>query len=198
SRGAGRVGWGAVASGILGIALGSLATRSSVGHLETVVIWSALLASTLRYATPLTFAAIGGMISERSGVVNIGLEGMMLMGAFFGIWGADVTGSWFLGLLIGMAFGGLLALVLAVFAIHLRADQIVTGTAVIFLAYGITGYLYNSHYGYKGTPGNVPNIPDVNLAFLGHIPPTTLGRFLEDSFGQMNLMTWLAIGLVPL
>src|SRR5439155_23358102 len=117
---------------------------------------------------------------------------------FFGIWGADVTGSWILGLLIGMLSGGLLALVHAVFSIHLRADQIVTGTAVIFLAYGITGYLYNNHYGYQGTPENVPDIPDVNLAFLGHIPPTTLGRFLEDSFGQMNLMTWLAIALVPL
>ena len=92
-------------------------------------------------------------------MVNIGLEGMMLMGAFFGIWGADVTGSWFGGLLIAMVSGGLLALVHAYFSIQLRADQIVTGTAIIFLAYGITGYLYNDIYKTEGTPPVLPEIP---------------------------------------
>ena len=197
SRGAGRVGWGAVASGILGIALGSLATRSSVGHLETVVIWSALLASTLRYATPLTFAAIGGMFSERSGVVNIALEGMMLMGAFFGAWGADKTGSWLGGVAIGAASGAALAFVYAIFAIHLRADQIVGGTGINFLALGITGYLYNDIYGNKGTPQDLPAVPDVHLNFLSDIPPKGLGNFLFDSFGSLNLMIWISLILLP-
>ena len=193
-----RVGWGAVASGATGIVAAVFATHASADNLHQVITWSTIFSLAMIYTTPLVFAAIGGMFSERSGVVNIGLEGMMLMGAFFGIWGADVTGSWILGLLIGMLSGGLLALVHAVFSIHLRADQIVTGTAVIFLAYGVTGYLYNNHYGYQGTPENVSDIPDVNLSFLGDIPPKTLGGFLESSFGQMNLMTWLAIALVPL
>jgi general nucleoside transport system permease protein len=193
-----RVGWGAVASGLLGMIGGLFAVQASAPHLEDVITWSTIISLALVWATPLTFAAIGGMFSERSGVVNIGLEGMMLMGAYFGIWGSDVTGSWVGGLLIGMVAGGALALVHAVFSIHLRADQIVSGTAVIFLAYGITGYLYNSHYGYQGTPEDLSDIPDVNLAVLGHIPPSGLGNFLYDSFGQLNLMTWLAIALVPL
>jgi simple sugar transport system permease protein len=136
------------------------------------------------------------MFSERSGVVNIGLEGMMLIGAFFGIWGADVTGNWILGLLIAMAAGGALALVHAFFAIHLRADQIVGGTAINFLALGITGYLYIDIYGNNGTPNNLPAIPNVHLGFLSSIPPTTVGNFLENVFGDQNLLVWLSYAVL--
>src|SRR5205085_7434906 len=101
------------------------------------------------------FAAIGGMFSERSGVVNIALEGMMLAGAYFGIWGADKTGSWVSGLLIAAGAGGLFALVHAFFAIHLRADQIVGGTAINFLALGLTGYLFLNTYSDQGTPAAI-------------------------------------------
>ena len=129
-RGERKVGGYAVAAGMFGFLTGYLATRSSIGHLEAVVVWGALLASTLRFATPLVFASLGGLFSERSGVVNIGLEGMMLIGAFFAVWGADVTGAWTLGLLIGMLAGGVTALVYAFFAVTLRSDQIVGGTAI--------------------------------------------------------------------
>jgi simple sugar transport system permease protein len=190
-----RVGWGAVASAVLGAVGGILATHSSVGHLEQVFVWGALFAAMLRWATPLTFASIGGMFSERSGVVNIGLEGMMLMGAFFAAWGADVTGSWFLGILIAAGFGGLLALVYAFFAIHLRADQIVGGTAINFLAVGITGYMFIDVYGDSGTPADLPAIPDVHIGGLEHVPP---GHFLDDMLGQLNLMIWLSFAVLLL
>jgi simple sugar transport system permease protein len=190
-----RIGWGAVASSVVGAAAGVVATRSSIGNLNEVFVWGALLAATLRYATPLVYAAIGGMFSERSGVVNIGLEGMMLMGAFFACWGADVTGSWFLGTAIAIGFGGLLALVYAVFAIHLRADQIVGGTAINFLALGITGYMFIDVYGNEGTPANLPSIPDVHVGGLEHIPP---GHFWDDLFGQLNLMIWLGFAVLVL
>ena len=149
--------------------LGLLALESSVGKLDIVVVWSALLASMLRYATPLTFAAIGGMFSERSGVVNIALEGMMLAGAFFGILAAQKSGSWAFGLLAAMAAGAALALIHAFFSIHLRADQIVSGTAINFLALGVTGYFFVDVYGEQGTPEGIPRIPDVNLP-LDKIP----------------------------
>jgi simple sugar transport system permease protein len=197
TRGEKRIGGGAAVAGVVGIGGALLAVQANGERLDTVFVWSALTAATLRYACPLTFAAIGGMFSERSGVVNIGLEGMMLMGAFFGAWGADATGTWGGGVLIGMAAGGALALVHAFFSINLRADQIVSGTAVNFLALGITGYWYIDKYGNRGTPNDLPQIPDVNIGFLGHIPPSGLGNFLEDAFGSLNLMVWLSLILLP-
>jgi len=191
--GAGRLGWGAIATAVVGAAGAVASTRSGVGNLESVIVWSALFAAMLRYATPLTFGALGGIVSERSGVVNIGLEGMMLMGAFFAIFGSDLTGSWLLGLLIGMAAGGALALVHAVFAIRLRADQIVSGTAINLLALGITGYVFLDHYGDQGTPDDISRAPDVTLPLVRSIP------FVGDAIGRANLLTWLAlIGVVAL
>ena len=189
-RGERKLGGLAVAAGLLGAAVGVAATRSSMGHLEAVVVWSALLGSMLRYATPLTFAAIGGLFSERSGVVNIALEGMMIIGAFFAILAADKLDSWWLGLLAGILAGGVAALVHAFFSIHLRADQIVAGTAINFLAYGLTGYLLIDIYGTDGTPTDVPSIPNVHLSFIEGIP------LFGDVFGQLNLMIWIAIALV--
>ncbi len=198
ARGERRIGGGAVVAGIVGVGLALAVMQTQASNLEGTFVWSALIAATLRWATPLTFAALGGMFSERSGVVNIGLEGMMLMGAFFGAWGADKTGSWLGGVVIGLAGGAALAFIYAIFAIHLRADQIVGGTAVNFLALGITGYLYNDIYGNNGTPQNLPAVPDVHLGWLHSIPPHGLGNFLVNSFGSLNLMIWLSLALLPM
>jgi simple sugar transport system permease protein len=191
SRDVKRPGWGAIASGLLGISFALLVLQSSVNHLSAVFTWGTLLGATLIYATPLTYGALGGLMSERSGVVNIALEGMMLMGAFFGIWGSVTTGSWALGLLIAMGIGGLTAFIYGVFAIHLRADQIVGGTAVNFLAVGITGYLFIQIYGSAGTPdlSSAESIPDVHLRFLGN-------GFFGQVIGQLNLMIWLVFALM--
>jgi len=190
TRRSGRVGWGAVVVGLIGIALGLAATNSSETKLHIVVSWGALVASTLVWATPLTFAAIGGMFSERSGVVNIGLEGMMLSGAFFGVLGADKFDSWEMGILTAAVAGGCFALLHAFFAIHLRADQIVGGTAINFLALGVTGYFFIQIYGDNGTPGNLPRIPNVNIPGLKHV------TFLGDAIGSLNLMTWASFVLL--
>ena len=189
-RGETRLGWGAIAAGVIGAGGAVASTQSGVGHLQDVVTWSALFAAMLRFATPLLFGALGGIVSERSGVVNIGIEGMMLMGCYFGIYGADIGGSWVIGLLVAMVAGGVLALVHAVFSITLRADQIVGGVAINLLALGITGYLYVDHYGEQGTPDDVSRVPDVTLPLIKNIP------FVGDAIGKTNLMTWLAILVV--
>ena len=85
----------------------------------------------------------------------------------------------------------LAALIHAFVSISLRADQIVSGTAINFLALGVTGYFFIDVYGDQGTPGEgIPRIPTVNLDFLSSIPG--IGTFLEDVFGQLNLMVWLS------
>jgi simple sugar transport system permease protein len=192
SGGEKRVGWGAVAAGLIGGAGAVASTQSGVNNLEDVVTWSALTAATLRYATPLLLGALGGIMSERSGVVNVGLEGMMLMGAFFGIFGADLLDSWFLGLLVGMAAGGALAFVHAFFSINLRADQIVSGIALNFLALGITGYIFLDHYGDQGTPDNIPRVPDISIPGIKNL------SFFGNAIGHTNTLTWVALILVVL
>jgi len=190
SRGARRPGWFAVAAGILGIGLGILATQAGSGNLDYVVSWTPLFSAMFVFATPLTYAALGGMFSERSGVVNIGLEGMMLTGAFFAVLGADKLGNWFLGILCAVIAGGLMALIHAFVSIHLRADQIVSGTAINFLALGVTGYFFIQVYGEQGTPGSISQVPDVNIPGADHAG--AIGRV----FGHLNLMIWLSFLLL--
>ncbi len=186
-----RLGWIAVVVAVIAAIGAVVATQSGEGNLERVFVWSAILAATLRLATPLIFAAMGGVLSERSGVIALGLEGMMLMGAFFGIFGADLFGSWFLGILAGVAGGALLGLVHAYVSIHLRADQVVSGTAINILALGITGYVFIYHYGTQGTPGSVPRVPDLTIPLVEEIP------FVGEAIGTMNWLTFAALLLVP-
>ena len=183
-------GW-AVAAAIAATLAAIWAQGRSTGTLDAVVN-AGLFAAMLRYATPLGFAAIGGVFSERSGVVNIGLEGMMLTGAFFGIWASAWSGTWVVALLVAMAAGALMAAVHAFFAVHLRADQIVTGTAINFLALGVTGYVFIDVYGDQGTPSNVSMVPDVSLPGIRSIPG------IGGVFGDLNLMIWLLFGLLIL
>jgi ABC-type uncharacterized transport system permease subunit len=184
-----KIGGWAVAVAVIAVLIALWAQGRSTDTLGNVVN-SGLFASTLQYATPLGFAAIGGVLCERSGVVNIGLEGMMLMGAFFGIWAAAWSGTWTVGLLVAMVAGGLLASVHALFSIHLRADQIVIGTAMNFLALGITGYMFIDIYGDQGTPANVSTVPDLHIPGIRSIPG------IAGVFGSLNMMTWLLFALI--
>jgi general nucleoside transport system permease protein len=189
------IGAWALGIGVLGAAGGIWTQGVDRATLESIFT-AGLLAATLRLATPLAFAAMGGIVSERSGVVNIGLEGMMLMGAFFGVWGSIWSGSWVVGLLMAMLFGGLLALIHAFFSIQLRADQIVSGFAVNFLALGLTGYLFSSIYPSGIPSSDVSRVPNLELHFLSHVP--VFGDFLARVFGDLNLLVWLMFATVVL
>ena len=187
-----RLGWVAVAVAVVGAICAVMAVKSGESNLDRVFVWSALTAGMLRYATPLIFGAMGGIMSERSGVINIGLEGMMLIGAFFGIFGADLLGSWFLGVLAGVAAGALIGLVHAFVSISLRADQVVSGTGINFLAIGITGYVFIYHYGDQGTPSDISRAPNLTLPLVEDIP------FIGEAIGNLNVLTWVALLLVPI
>ncbi len=120
-----------------------------------------LFASAVRMATPIALAAIGGTISERSGIVNIALEGMMLFGAFMAVVGTTFTGSPWLGLVIALLSGMALALVHAFASITLRTDQVVSGTAINILALGLTGFLMEVIFMRPGTTDPVPRLTPI-------------------------------------
>lgn len=120
----------------------------------------ALLFSTIRLATPLILAAIGGLFSERSGVINIALEGMMLAGAFTAAAVTHGVGNPYVGLAAGMAAGLLVALIHAVACIRYRADQVVTGTAINILMIGMPAFLSGALF---LSSGSTPQIPKDQL-----------------------------------
>jgi simple sugar transport system permease protein len=187
-----RLGATALFVGVMGEIV-ALVTQHAAASTVNAVVTASLFAGTLVFATPLILAGVGGLYSERSGVVNIGLEGMILTGAFFGIWACDKAGSWEVGILGAAFFGGLLAALHAFFSIQLRSDQIVSGTAVNILALGGTGYAFRSIYGDNGVPP-VPRIPSISLHFLSSVP--LIGKWLDEIFSGQNLLTWFALLVV--
>lgn len=149
-----------------------------------------LYAATLAMATPLALPALGGTFSERTGVVNIAMEGNMLIGAFFAVMVAAATNSSWLGLIAGMLAGGLLSLVLAWTAIRLMADQVIVGMAINLFAAGLTAFLFNTVYGSGGTPPDTPFLPTITIPGLDKIP------FIGAVLGQQNVLVYVMIVLV--
>jgi len=117
------------------------------------------VASLLIYTTPVALAALGETIDEKAGSLNIGLEGTMLAGAFFGMATSGATGSAWLGLGAGIGVGLILSLIQALFTIRLAIDQVVVGTALNLLALGLTGTIFRARYGESGQLLSVPQVP---------------------------------------
>jgi len=149
------------------------------------------LEGAVRTATPLGFAALGETVAERSGVINIGLEGAIIAGAFGGFVAAG-SGSVWLGFAGSMVAGILVAALFAIFAIRIRADQIITGTAISLLCLGLTATLYQQMYGATGAALSIPTMSAMELPLLSSIP--LFGRAL---FAQPAIAYLLYI-MIPL
>lgn len=151
---------------------------------------SSMLATTLRFATPITLGALAGLFCERSGVVNIAIEGMMLSAAF----GAFLAGSYFqslgIGLLAGMLTGGLMALLHAWLSVTFKVDQIVSGTVINILAVGVTGFLNSQVL----RPANLTSAGQFRVVGIPILPDLPI----VGAIFKQQPIAWLAILLVVL
>jgi ABC-type uncharacterized transport system permease subunit len=168
--------------------------------IETAVI-GGFLAAAVRVATPLLLAATGETVTERAGVINLGLEGMMLVGALAATLGASAVGPWTgvaAGVLAGMALAGVFAAV----AIGARADQIIAGTAISLGAVGLTGTVYRQAFGTGGAGLALPTLAALPVPGLARVP--LLGPALFDqpaptylAFLALPLVWWLLFRTRP-
>lgn len=156
-----------------------------------LLMLTGFLAAAVRVASPLLIAALGETISERGGVINLGLEGAMLSGALAAVLGTEAVGPWF-GILSSLAVGVLLMLALAVITIWLRADQIITGTALTLAAVGLTGAVYRQTHGITGARPSVETFAPAPVPFLSKIP------VLGPALFEQPVLVYLGFLAVPL
>ncbi len=155
-------------------------------------LFTALCTAAVAMAVPLLFAGLGELLAEKSGVINIGLEGMILLGAFAAFAVAHATGSNAAGLAAALALGGVWGLGFAYFAVVRGANQIVVGTAVNLFATGLTGVLYRSIYGVTGTAMTIEPSPTIALPGARSIP--ILGQALLNQ----TPLTYVCLATIPL
>lgn len=146
---------------------------------------------TLVYAAPLIFAAMGELLIERSGILNMGIEGMMLLGAAVGFIVAVQAGSVAIGIAAAMAASGLMALVLAYYSVDLRGSQITVGLGLFVLGVGLSSLLYRIVFGVRFTPPQVSTLPLLAIPGLADIP--VAGAILF----RQNVLVYAALLLVP-
>ncbi|AZO96012.1 ABC transporter permease [Halocella sp. SP3-1] len=149
------------------------------------------IAAAIRMTTPLALAAMGGTFSERSGIVNIGLEGMILSGAFAGVLGSFYTGNPWIGVLLAAVAGGLMAALFAIFTIKYKANHVVTGVGLNILALGATTWLMQVLWGSRGSSPTVKGLGEISLPLLKDIP--VIDRLLGSQSPLVYLMFILVV-----
>ncbi|MGH7509026.1 MAG: ABC transporter permease [Gemmatimonadales bacterium] len=158
--------------------------------MEALVLIGGFLAVAVRVATPLLLAATGEAVTERSGVINLGLEGTMLAGALAATIGATAWGPWS-GVLLSILAGMLLAAAFALIAIGARADQIITGTAITLAAVGLTGTIYRQVYGAEAAGLTLPTFAPLAVPGMSRLP------VLGPAFFNQTAPTYLAFAALP-
>jgi ABC-type uncharacterized transport system permease subunit len=148
------------------------------------------LEGAVRTATPLAFAALGEAIVERSGIINIGLEGAIICGAFGGLIASTYQGTWLAIIAAGIS-GAMISIIFAFFVTQLRSDQIITGTAISLLSLGLTGTLYRQLYGPAGSALTTATMPVTSVPFLSSIP------LIGPAFFSQPPITYLLYVLIP-
>lgn len=156
------------------------------------VISISLFAATLRSATPILFPALAGIFSERSGVLNIALEGVMLISAFTAVVGSYYSGSAWIGVLCAIAAGILTSLIHAFMCINMRADQAIVGTGINILGAGLPSFLLLKLFGSQGISPIVTRIPEWRVPYLADIP--IIGPIL----GVQSPLVYIGLVMVPL
>lgn len=172
---------------------------------DTIFTWgfaTALITSGIRLAIPVMLATLGEVVTERGGVVNLGLEGVMITGGLGGFmtayfvqnsaWGASLpwAGTW-LGLVVGILAGMAMGLILAVLCVTLHADQVVSGVTLVILGLGITSYLYRQEF--SSLTARVAGLPPSPIPGLSHIPVVGPILFSHD---VVTYLSFLLVGVV--
>lgn len=157
-----------------------------------IELLTVFLEATVRGATPLALAALGETVTERAGVINIGLEGAIIAGAFGAVAGALAVGP-FGGFAAAVVAGSMMAALFAAFTIRWRTNQIITGTAITVGALGLTAMLYRTAFGAGGVALSVPTTPPLALPVLSQFP--VLGRplFVQP---PITYVAYLMVGIV--
>jgi len=155
------------------------------------VISVGLFAAALRMATPIVYASLGGIFSERVGIINIGLEGMMLTSAFTGVTVSHYTRNPWLGVLAAVLVGGLLAFFHAVLTVKFSGDQIVSGTGINIFATGFTAYMSQVIWGSRGASDSVPGLEDISIPLLRDVP--VLGQIIGTHSPLVYIMIMVTL-----
>ncbi len=148
--------------------------------------------ATIRMATPLLYATLGEIIAERSGILNLGVEGTMLMGAFVGFLVGIKTGDLWLGVLAAMGSGALMGLLMAFMTVTLRCRQEISGIAINLLSSGLTFFFFRTVFGAQAVPPHIKHpFPEIAIPVLSNIP------IIGPIFFKQYLLTYIAFLLVP-